>query len=196
MPAFAGIQGEALRAVAQYLFEGKDIAAGEPDTSPINQPFRFTGYRRWLDPEGYPAIAPPWGTLNAIDLATGKYRWRVPFGEFPELEARGARGTGSENYGGPLVTAGGLLFIGASIHDRRFRAFDKRDGKLLWEAALPYLGRRNSHHLPGRWPPIRSHLRQRRQGAHGFRRRRVCRVRPARSLAAQVAEPFTPALRI
>jgi len=138
MPAFANMQGEALHALAQYLFEGKDIAAGEPDTSPINQPFRFTGYRRWLDPEGYPAIAPPWGTLNAIDLATGEYRWRIPFGEFPELAARGIKDTGSENYGGPLVTAGGLLFIGASIHDRKLRAFDKRNGKLLWEAALPF----------------------------------------------------------
>ena len=66
------------------------------------------------------------------------YVWRIPFGEFPELAARGLKDTGSENYGGPLVTSGGLLFIGATIHDRKFRAFDKRNGKLLWEAALPY----------------------------------------------------------
>ena len=79
----------------------------------------------------------PWGTLNAIELATGKYAWSIPFGEFPELAARGIKDTGSENYGGPLVTSGGLLFIGATIHDRKFRAFDKRNGKLLWEAALP-----------------------------------------------------------
>ena len=138
MPAFPDMQGEAVRAVAQFVFEGKDIPAGTPDTSPINQAYRFTGYRRWLDPQGYPAIAMPWGTLNAIDLATGKYAWRIPFGQFPELAARGQGDTGSENYGGPLVTAGGLLFIGASIHDRKFRAYDKRDGKLLWEAALPF----------------------------------------------------------
>jgi quinoprotein glucose dehydrogenase len=138
MPAFPELQGEALRAVAHFVFERQDIPAGKPDASPINQPYRFTGYRRWLDPDGYPAIAMPWGTLNAIDLATGKYAWRIPFGQFPELAARGAPDTGSENYGGPLVTAGGLLFIGASIHDRRFRAYDKRVGKLLWEAALPY----------------------------------------------------------
>jgi quinoprotein glucose dehydrogenase len=80
----------------------------------------------------------PWGTLNAIELTTGKYAWRIPFGEFPELAAQGLKNTGSENYGGPLVTSGGLLFIGASIHDRKFRAFDKSNGKLLWEAALPY----------------------------------------------------------
>ena len=138
MPSFASMQGEALRAVAQFILEGRDLPAGEPDDSPINQPYRFTGYRRWLDPEGYPAIATPWGTLNAIDLATGKYAWSIPFGEFPELAARGIGNTGSENYGGPLVTAGGVLFIGASIHDRKFRAFDKRNGKLLWEAALPF----------------------------------------------------------
>ncbi len=137
MPAFPQLQDEALRALVGYLRDGSDTAAGTPDQSPARQPYRFTGYRRWLDPDGYPAIAPPWGTLNAIDLASGRYAWSIPFGEFPELVARGLRGTGSENYGGPLVTAGGLLFIGASIHDRRFRAFDKLDGTLLWEAALP-----------------------------------------------------------
>jgi glucose dehydrogenase len=138
MPAFPDLQGEALRAVARFVFEGEDIPAGAPDLSPINLAYRFTGYRRWLDPQGYPAIAMPWGTLNAIDLATGKYVWRIPFGEFPELAASGLKNTGSESYGGPLVTGGGVLFIGASIHDRKFRAYDKRDGKLLWEAALPF----------------------------------------------------------
>jgi quinoprotein glucose dehydrogenase len=138
MPSFANMQDDALRAVGHFIFTGKDVPVGRPDNSPINQPYRFTGYRRWLDPEGYPAIAMPWGTLNAIDLATGKYAWSIPFGEFPELAARGVKNTGSENYGGPLVTAGGVLFIGASIHDRKFRAFDKRDGNLLWEAALPF----------------------------------------------------------
>jgi quinoprotein glucose dehydrogenase len=138
MPAFPNLQDETLQAISMFLTNGVDSPAGEPDTSPINQQYRFTGYRRWLDSQGYPAIGMPWGTLNAIELATGKYLWRIPFGEFPELAAGGTTGTGSENYGGPLVTAGGLLFIGASIHDRKFRAFDKLDGKLLWEAALPF----------------------------------------------------------
>jgi quinoprotein glucose dehydrogenase len=111
---------------------------GAPDTSASNLPYRFTGYRRWLDPEGYPAVGTPWGTLTAIELATGRFVWRIPFGEFPELAARGQRDTGSENYGGPLVTSGGLLFIGATIHDRKFRAFDKASGKLLWQAELPF----------------------------------------------------------
>jgi quinoprotein glucose dehydrogenase len=138
MPAFPHLQGEAIQAIRDFLTDGRDVPAGEPDATPANQAYRFTGYRRWLDPEGYPAIGTPWGTLSAIDLATGKFAWRIPFGEFPELAARGLRDTGSENYGGPLVTAGGLLFIGASIHDRKFRAFDKASGKLLWEAALPF----------------------------------------------------------
>jgi len=138
MPAFPNLQDETLHAIDMFLTNGVDSPAGEPDTSPINQQYRFTGYRRWLDQDGYPAIGMPWGTLNAIELATGKYLWRIPFGEFPELAARGMTNTGSENYGGPLVTAGGLLFIGASIHDRKFRAFDKLDGKLLWEAGLPF----------------------------------------------------------
>jgi quinoprotein glucose dehydrogenase len=138
MPAFPGLQGEALRAIATFVYEGADVPAGTPDLSPANQVYRFTGYRRWLDPDGYPAVGMPWGTLNAIEISTGRYLWRIPFGEFPELAERGMHDTGSENYGGPLVTAGGLLFIGATVHDRSFRAFDKRDGKLLWKAALPY----------------------------------------------------------
>jgi quinoprotein glucose dehydrogenase len=95
------------------------------------------GYNKFLDPDGYPAVEPPWGTLNAINLDTGEIAWKIPFGEFPELVAKGIRNTGSENYGGPVVTAGGLLFIGATDHDRKFHAFDKAKGKLLWEATLP-----------------------------------------------------------
>ena len=137
MPAFPHMEEVSLQAIGKYLADGSDVPAGAPDTSPANQAYRFTGYRRWYDAEGYPAVGMPWGTLNAIELATGKYVWSIPFGEFPELAARGIRDTGSENYGGPLVTSGGLLFIGATIHDRKFRAFDKATGKLLWETALP-----------------------------------------------------------
>jgi quinoprotein glucose dehydrogenase len=138
MPAFPHLQSEALQAIRTWLADGTDAPVGAPDLTAANQVYRFTGYRRWLDPQGYPAVGMPWGTLTAIDVATGKFAWRIPFGEFPELAASGIHDTGSENYGGPLVTSGGLLFIGASIHDRKFRAFDKRDGKLLWQAALPF----------------------------------------------------------
>jgi quinoprotein glucose dehydrogenase len=99
-------------------------------------PFTHTGYNRWFDPEGYPAVKPPWGTLNAIDLNTGEYVWKVPLGEFPELTARGIPKTGTENYGGPVVTAGGVLFIGAS-RDEHIRAFDAKTGRELWKAKLP-----------------------------------------------------------
>lgn len=137
MPAFPQLQKEALEALAAYLYKGEDLPAGPQDLSPGNPEYRFTGYRRWMDPEGYPAVGTPWGYLTAIDLASGRFAWRIPFGEYPELVARGMRDTGSENYGGPLVTRGGLLFIGATIHDRKFRAFDKTDGRLLWETTLP-----------------------------------------------------------
>ena len=110
------------------------------DTSAVTMKYRFTGYRKFLDPDGYPAVAPPWGTLNAIDLNTGEYVWKIPLGEYPELVAQGLKQTGSENYGGPIVTAGGLVFIAATSFDKKFRAFDKTTGELLWEATLPFSG--------------------------------------------------------
>jgi quinoprotein glucose dehydrogenase len=102
--------------------------------------YRFAGYAKFLDPQGYPAVKPPWGTLNAIDLNTGQYLWKVPLGNYPELAAKGRKDTGSENYGGPLATASGLVFIGATIFDRKFRAFDAADGRVLWEYELPFAG--------------------------------------------------------
>jgi len=99
-------------------------------------PYSHTGYNRWTDTNGYPVVKPPWGTLNAVNLNTGDYEWTVPLGEVPALSARGIPITGTENYGGPVVTAGGLLFIAAS-RDETIRAFDKTTGAELWKAALP-----------------------------------------------------------
>lgn len=102
--------------------------------------YGIDGYNKFLDPEGYPAVAPPWGTLNALDLNSGNYLWKVPFGEIPKLAAAGMRNTGSENYGGGVLTAGGLLFIAATNNDRKFRAIDKKTGAVLWETVLPAAG--------------------------------------------------------
>ena len=99
-------------------------------------PFGHAGYNRFFDQEGYPAVKPPWGTLNAIDLNAGEILWSVPLGEHQELTARGIPPTGTENYGGPAVTASGLLFIGAT-KDEKFRAFSTATGELLWETDLP-----------------------------------------------------------
>jgi quinoprotein glucose dehydrogenase len=114
----------------------KEIAAAAPPLPAMK--YHFTGYHRFLDPDGYPAITPPWGTLNAINLNTGEYVWKIPLGEYPDLAATGMKNTGSENYGGPVVTAGGLVFIAATNYDRKFRAFDKSTGALLWETTLPF----------------------------------------------------------
>jgi quinoprotein glucose dehydrogenase len=102
--------------------------------------YQFTGYRKFLDPDGYPAVAPPWGTLNAIDLNTGAYLWKIPLGEYPDLAAKGIKDTGSENYGGPIVTGGGVVVIAATSYDKKIRAFDSRTGALLWESTLPFSG--------------------------------------------------------
>lgn len=142
MPAFAHLGANAVSAIMEYLMTGKDVAAGANVEKPSPMDLKYTtdGYNKFLDPDGYPAIAPPWGTLNAIQLDTGAYAWKIPFGEHPALAAKGVRDTGTENYGGGVVTAGGLLFIGATNHDRKFRAFDKLTGKLLWETTLPASG--------------------------------------------------------
>ncbi|MDQ6705093.1 MAG: PQQ-binding-like beta-propeller repeat protein [Acidobacteriota bacterium] len=138
MPGFGYLKREEINALVRYIAQGEDKQldfTGIFDPN-IDQKYRFDGYNKFLDPDGYPAVRPPWGTLNAIDMNKGEVAWKVPFGEFPELI--GTMGvTGSENYGGPVVTAGGLLFIGATTHDRKFHAFDKDTGALLWQTELP-----------------------------------------------------------
>jgi cytochrome c5 len=155
MPAFTTISDADAAALLRFLGASQSpllasTVAGERSSkqeveSALAPPggaakYRFTGYRKFLDPQGYPAIQPPWGTLNAIDLNTGKYLWKVPLGNYPELAAKGMADTGTENYGGPLVTAGGLVIIGATNFDHKIRAFDSATGKLLWSADLPYSG--------------------------------------------------------
>lgn len=140
MPGFPNLTGDQMFALIGYLTSGESKELPDSEAPPAAMKYRLTGYKKFLDPEGYPAVAPPWGTLNAIDLNTGEYVWKIPLGEYPELAAKGMKNTGTENYGGPLVTAGGLLFIGATNFDRKFRAFDKATGELLWETTLPFSG--------------------------------------------------------
>jgi quinoprotein glucose dehydrogenase len=140
MPGFPNLTDDQMFALVDYLTSGesKELQASEPSAPTMK--YRFTGYKKFLDPDGYPAVAPPWGTLNAINLNTGEFVWKIPLGEYPELAARGQANTGTENYGGPIVTAGGLVFIGATNFDKKFRAFDKATGELLWETSLPFSG--------------------------------------------------------
>jgi quinoprotein glucose dehydrogenase len=143
MPSFAFLSEAQQRALADFVLGNNPPEEAASRTGEVAAgdvlggiPYTFTGYNRWFDTNGYPAVKPPWGTLNAIDLNTGEFRWRVPLGEDTALTARGIPVTGLENYGGPLATAGGLLFIGAS-KDEMFRAFDRRTGKILWQTKLP-----------------------------------------------------------
>ena len=150
MPSYDTMPEDKRVAILDYVLSKSAPPKAASDESKKPQPavadaqdkgpaYAFGGFRRWLDDEGYPAIKPPWGTLNAVDLNTGQIKWKVALGEYPELSARGIPPTGTENYGGPLVTAGGLIFIGATA-DETFRAFDKQTGELLWKAKLPFGG--------------------------------------------------------
>jgi quinoprotein glucose dehydrogenase len=140
MQGFPNLTEDQIFALLEFLSSGASKEMESNGPPPAAMKYRFTGYKKFLDPDGYPAIAPPWGTLNAINLNTGEYVWKIPLGSYPELAGKGMTNTGSENYGGPIVTAGGLLFIGATNYDKKFRAFDKTTGELLWETTLPFSG--------------------------------------------------------
>lgn len=141
MPSFAGLAPEAINSLVAYIThqQEKERPAGDSGTILDQVPYMMTGYNRFLDKNGYPGIRPPWGTLNAVNLNTGKLLWKVPVGEYPELTRKGIPVTGTEGYGGPIVTKGGLVFIAAS-RDKKIRAFDKYTGKQLWSADLPAAG--------------------------------------------------------
>lgn len=143
MPSFAYLPPNDLANLVNFLLDIKTEAvadqkevAGEAE---LVTPYTMKGYKRFVTRDGYPAIKPPWGTLNAIDLNTGQLVWKSPLGEIEALSKLGLPPTGTENYGGPAITAGGVLFIAAS-KDEKFRAFDMRTGKVLWETQLPAAG--------------------------------------------------------
>jgi quinoprotein glucose dehydrogenase len=144
MPAFNFLPEDEKDKIVTYVLnpDWKDSKSFNPesiDSLTREVPYSHTGYHRWVDKNGNPVITPPWGTLNAINLNTGNKLWSVPLGELDYLSERGIPPTGTENYGGPVVTRGGLIFI-AATKDEKFRAFNKQTGELLWETQLPYGG--------------------------------------------------------
>jgi quinoprotein glucose dehydrogenase len=144
MPAFLQLTENEKKALASFILDLKSnqnkkfIAPARAEDEWFKMPYSSTGYNKFLTKEKYPAVAPPWGTLNAINLNTGQLVWKDTLGDYPELKAKGIH-SGTENYGGPAVTAGGLIFI-AATSDAKMRAFNKRTGKLLWEFDLPACG--------------------------------------------------------
>ena len=143
MPSFKRLPDAEKEAIASYLLalpNGKQAYVERDkrkETAYDKVPYKMAGYNKFLTPKGNPAISPPWGSLNAINLKTGKLLWKVPLGEYPELKKKGVPPTGTENYGGPVVTAGGLVFI-AGTPDKMLRAFNKMNGKLVWSYELPF----------------------------------------------------------
>ncbi len=144
MPSFNQVSEVDRNAILTYIMElddkmkEKEYSPSSVENIPV-LPYNSTGYHRFITKDGYPAIKPPWGTLNAINLKTGEIEWKISFGEIEKLKKRGIPTTGTENYGGPVATAGGLLFI-AATKDEKFRAFDKENGKILFETTLPAAG--------------------------------------------------------
>jgi quinoprotein glucose dehydrogenase len=148
MPSFKQIPAADKKALLAFVLKLPQTAATakEMPKEPVSAtadahqiPYTMNGYNRFLDKDGYPGIKPPWGSLDAVDLTSGKLLWKVPLGEFPELTKKGIPLTGTQLYGGPLVTKGGLVFI-AATQDDKIRAFDKHTGKQVWEAKLPAAG--------------------------------------------------------
>jgi quinoprotein glucose dehydrogenase len=138
MPANPQLSEADMKALVGFLLL-RDRPEPVAETKTERPVYSFNGYPRFLDQEGYPANKPPWGTLNCIDLNTGKLVWKKPLGEYPELAAKGVPITGTENYGGAIVTAGGLVFC-SGTRDNKIRAFDKTTGEELWSATLPWAG--------------------------------------------------------
>jgi quinoprotein glucose dehydrogenase len=137
MPPFGVLHGAARRAIVRYVVDGTSDTVRGDTPSPHDVRYTLDGDVRFTDPDGFPAITPPWGTLTAIDMNRAAIAWQVPLGEVP---GSGLKDSGSENYGGPVVTAGGLVFIGATNYDKQFRAFDAATGRVLWQATLPAAG--------------------------------------------------------
>ncbi|MGI9286730.1 MAG: c-type cytochrome, partial [Pseudomonadales bacterium] len=145
MPAFDTMTWYEIAAVLWHVYQGEgnvnalNTTANDKVANAAGANYINAGYQKFLDPDGLPASRPPWGALTAIDLDTATIAWRIPFGDYPKLLEQGISGLGSENYGGPIVTASGLLFI-AATPDRKLKAYDTRNSELLWSVELPAAG--------------------------------------------------------
>ena len=137
MPSFKFIDNNQANEIYKYIHGEEDKIENEESTWPY--PYRMRGYEKLYAPDGYPIITPPWGQLTAVDINSAQIKWQIPLGEHDELKEKGISNTGTENYGGPIVTKGGLIFIAASM-DEKIRAFDKDSGDELWSADLPAAG--------------------------------------------------------
>ena len=135
MPPFTQFKESELDDLAAYVASAEE-EEWSSESEDVDTVFLADGYLNFRDDEKTPLIKPPWGTLNAIDLARGEILWRVPLGEYPHLVEKGIRNTGTINYGGAVATAGGVVFIAATA-DEKIRAFDKNQGQILWEYQLP-----------------------------------------------------------
>ena len=135
MPAFRQFRPREMSALIAYLTSAQAAVSSE---TPQGSADRYTidTYTVFTDQHGVPAISPPWGTLNAIDLVKGDILWKVPLGEYPQLVSKGIRNTGTMNFGGAVATAGGVIFIAATA-DEKIRAFESHSGRVLWEFQLP-----------------------------------------------------------
>ncbi len=142
MPPFRHLPGKDVYQLIRYIKDPSAENFSKTESSRLSAypiPYAHTGNNRWLDSKGYPAIKPPWGTMNAVDLNTGEYLWKTVFGEYPELLEQGVPPTGRNSWGGPIVTASGLLFIAANP-DGYLRAYDSKTGEEVWRYQLPVPG--------------------------------------------------------
>jgi quinoprotein glucose dehydrogenase len=137
MPGFPNLTNEEKQQLTEYLFgiEKTEVVSAHRTTEQQDL-YQFTGYTKFLDDNGLPAISPPWGTLTAIDLNTGDHIWQTTLGITPGLPDQDTNPTGCENYGGPVITENGLILI-AGTKDGMFRAFNRFTGKQIWQTKLP-----------------------------------------------------------
>ena len=138
MPSFNSLDDIEIESIIDFLIkENKDTLSNNKSSWPY--PYSFGGFKKMYAEDGFPAIKPPWGQLTAINMNKAKIEWQIPLGNHEELFIDGYNTTGTENYGGPIVTGGGIIIIAATM-DEKIRIFDQKSGELLWEDLLPAAG--------------------------------------------------------